>query len=66
MNLLDFCKKYGFETIIPARVLSEFIAARCNGTINKRGFEKCIELWFENLLAVGIIDGKPMGLWKVS
>lgn len=66
INLLDFCKKHGFECIIPARVMAKLIEARLNGAINKRGFEKCIQLWFDNLLAVGVTkDGKPMGLWKV-
>lgn len=68
INLLDFCKRYpgALQAIISPAFFGGCVEAVENGTINRYGFRKIIEQYLDNLIAVGIIDGKPMGLWKKS
>lgn len=59
INLLTFCRKYGYETIFPIDTISVFLRAYEDGTINMNGLKCCIEAWLEEIVAVGVIDGKP-------
>lgn len=39
--------------------ISVFLRAYEDGTINMNGLKCCIEAWLEEIVAVGVIDGKP-------